>query len=142
MIKARLSKLKDNLKNFKIDGYVVPKNDEFFSEYANQDRLKTISDFTGSAGYAIILKKNINPNKYLLKNNKNFKISEIIQRFNKINKKKIKVTWSNNKLIKEKSLPYNQLKSWKPRKSNIMDVMNIVKKQFDYEKNLLWKSSL
>jgi len=58
MIKARLSKLKDNLKNFKIDGYVVPKNDEFFSEYANQDRLKTISDFTGSAGYAIILKKN------------------------------------------------------------------------------------
>ena len=58
MIKARLSKLKDNLKNFKIDGYVVPKNDEFFSEYANQDRLKTISNFTGPAGYAIILKKN------------------------------------------------------------------------------------
>ena len=77
---------------------------------------------------SIILKKNINPNKYLLKNNKNFKISEIIQRFNKINTKKIKVTWSNNKLIKEKSLPYNQLKSWKPRKSNIMDVINIIKK--------------
>ncbi len=76
----------------------------------------------------IILKKNINPEKYLLKNNKNFKISEIIQKFNKINKKKIKVTWGNNKLIKEKSLPYNQLKSWKPRKSNIMDVMNIIKK--------------
>ena len=81
MIKARLSKLKDNLKNFKIDGYVVPKNDEFFSEYANQDRLKTISDFTGSAGYAIILKKNnylFVDGRYTLQANlecgKNFKI--------------------------------------------------------------------
>ncbi len=77
---------------------------------------------------SIILNKDIYPKKYLLKNNKNFKISEIIQRFNKINTKKIKVTWSNNKLIKEKSLPYNQLKSWKPRKSNVMDVINIIKK--------------
>ena len=43
---------------FKIDGYVVPKNDEFFGEYVDQrdDRLNFISSFTGSAGYAIILK--------------------------------------------------------------------------------------
>ena len=43
----------ENLNN--IDGYIVPKNDEFFSEYANPDRLKTISNFTGSAGMAIVL---------------------------------------------------------------------------------------
>ena len=41
----------------KIDGYIIPKNDEFFSEFANNDRLKKITKFTGSAGYAIILKK-------------------------------------------------------------------------------------
>ena len=41
-------------KKYKIDGYVVPKNDEFFSEYAANDRLKTISNFSGSAGLAII----------------------------------------------------------------------------------------
>src|SRR6056300_1691512 len=38
-----------------IDGYIIPKNDEFFSEHANKDRLKKITNFTGSAGYAIIL---------------------------------------------------------------------------------------
>ena len=53
----RLDKLRDQFINYNIDGYVVPKNDEFFSEYSNRDRLKIISNFTGSAGYAVILKK-------------------------------------------------------------------------------------
>ena len=57
MIKKRISKLRDRFKEFDIDGYIIPKNDEFFSEYSQKDRLKTISNFTGSAGYAIILKK-------------------------------------------------------------------------------------
>ncbi len=56
MIKKRLSSLKKKFKDFKIDGYVIPKNDEFFSEYSNKDRLRTISNFSGSAGYAVILK--------------------------------------------------------------------------------------
>ena len=56
MIKERISKLRDKFEDFNIDGYVIPKNDEFFSEYTQKDRLKTISNFTGSAGYAIILK--------------------------------------------------------------------------------------
>ena len=57
MIKKRIFKLRDRFKEFDIDGYIIPKNDEFFSEYSQKDRLKTISNFTGSAGYAIILKK-------------------------------------------------------------------------------------
>jgi len=56
MIATKLKTLKNNFKNFKIDGYVVPKNDEFFSEYDSNNRLKTISNFSGSAGYAVILK--------------------------------------------------------------------------------------
>ncbi len=56
MIKKRLSQLKDKFTKNGIDGYVIPKNDEFFSEYSQKDRLKAISNFTGSAGYAIILK--------------------------------------------------------------------------------------
>ena len=39
-----------------IDGYDVPKNDKFFSEYSYPNRLKLISNFSGSAGLAIILK--------------------------------------------------------------------------------------
>ena len=48
--------LKKKFKIYGIDGYVVPKNDEFFGEYSKIDRLQTISKFTGSAGIAVILK--------------------------------------------------------------------------------------
>ncbi len=57
MIKKRLKVLKKSFKKLKIDGYVVPKNDEFFSEYSKQDRLKVISNFDGSAGLAVIFEK-------------------------------------------------------------------------------------
>jgi len=57
MIRKRIKTLKKKFNSLNIDGYVIPKNDEFFSEYSKQDRLKSISNFTGSAGYAIILKK-------------------------------------------------------------------------------------
>ena len=56
MIKDKLKILKKNFKEFNIDGYVIPKNDEFFSEYSRIDRLKIISNFSGSAGYAVVLK--------------------------------------------------------------------------------------
>ncbi len=56
MIKNRLKILKKKFNSLGIDGYVVPKNDEFFSEYSNENRLETISNFSGSAGYAVILK--------------------------------------------------------------------------------------
>ncbi len=56
MTKERLKKLKEKLNLLNLDGYVVPKNDEFFSEYSLKDRLKIISNFSGSAGYAVILK--------------------------------------------------------------------------------------
>ena len=57
MISKRIKLLKKKFSEYNIDGYVVPKNDEFFSEYATQDRLKNISNFTGSAGLAIITQK-------------------------------------------------------------------------------------
>ena len=56
MIKKRIKILINKFKKYKIDGYVIPKNDEFFSEYSENDRLKNISNFSGSAGYSIILK--------------------------------------------------------------------------------------
>ena len=56
MISKRLKILKNDFKVLGIDGYIVPKNDEFFSEYSQKDRLKFISNFSGSAGYAVILK--------------------------------------------------------------------------------------
>ena len=58
MIKKRIRQLRKKFNQFNIDGYIIPKNDEFFSEYAAIDRLKIISNFSGSAGLAVILKKN------------------------------------------------------------------------------------
>ena len=88
----KIRKLTDLYKPFMIDGYLIPKNDDYFNEYVSKsnDRLKFISDFSGSAGLAIILK---NKN-YLfvdgrytiqarIQSGKNFKIITIPQKFPK-----------------------------------------------------------
>ena len=54
----KINKLKKLFNYYNLDGYVVPKNDEFFGEYTpeNKDKLKFISNFSGSYGFALILK--------------------------------------------------------------------------------------
>ena len=49
--------LRKKFKKYEIDGYVIPKNDDYFTEYSKINRLQIISNFSGSAGLAIILKK-------------------------------------------------------------------------------------
>jgi len=57
MNNKKILKLKKLINSYNLDGYLVSKNDAYFSEFASPDRLKTISNFSGSAGFAIILKK-------------------------------------------------------------------------------------
>ena len=92
MIRDSINALKKKFKDYQIDGYIIPKNDNYFSEYASNDRLKKITKFSGSAGIAVILKK-INylfvDGRYTLQANqessKYFKIIEIHKKFpNKI----------------------------------------------------------
>ena len=45
MIKKRINQLIKKFNKYDIDGYIIPKNDEFFSEYSAIDRLKAISNF-------------------------------------------------------------------------------------------------
>ncbi len=54
----KINKLKKIFLREKIDGYLIPKNDEFFGEYIphHNDRLKYISKFSGSYGFSLILK--------------------------------------------------------------------------------------
>ena len=56
----KINKLKIKFKKEKIDGYLISKNDEFFNEYIpkHNDRLKYVSNFSGSYGFALLLKKN------------------------------------------------------------------------------------
>ena len=87
-----MKKFKNLLKQYKLDGYIIPKNDEYFNEYVSsaKDRLKFISNFSGSAGFAVILK---NKN-YLfvdgrytiqarIQSGKNFKVITIPKKFPK-----------------------------------------------------------
>ena len=121
----KIKKLRKFFRSFMIDGYLVPKNDEYFNEYVTQasDRLKFISNFSGSAGFAIILK---NKN-YLfvdgrytiqgkIQSGKNFKIITMPQKFPKDvlkTKKKIKIGFD-PKLHNEKQLNF------------LFDIKNIV----------------
>ena len=36
-----------------LDGYIVPKNDNYFTEYSKVNNLSKVSNFTGSAGWQI-----------------------------------------------------------------------------------------
>ncbi len=102
-IMQKLNALRKTFKHYNIEGYIVPKNDEFFGEYINnsRDRLKFISSFTGSAGYALILRKKsylFVDGRYTLQalreSGKKFKIVEIYKKkpSNIIDKLKKKIT--------------------------------------------------
>ena len=132
-----IKKLRKFFRSFMIDGYLVPKNDEYFNEYVNQssDRLKFISNFSGSAGFAIILK---NKN-YLfvdgrytiqarIQSGKNFKIITIPQKFPKDvlkTEKKLKIGFD-PKLHSEKQLNFLfNIKNiiLKPINRNLIDII-------------------
>ena len=56
----KINNLRNKFKKYNLDGYLVPKNDEYFSEFVpeHKDNLRLISKFSGSYGLALILKKN------------------------------------------------------------------------------------
>ena len=138
MIKNRIKILKEKFKKFKIDGYIVPKNDEYFSEYAKNDRLRNISNFSGSAGIAIILKKKnylFVDGRYTIQAEKesaeNFNIIEIHKKlphtiFKNINlgfdpsiftSKNLKNNFFNNKLIPINNNLIDQIIKFKKKKT-------------------------
>ena len=104
MISVKIKKLRNKFIRFDIDGYVVPKNDMYFSEYSSPDRLKLISNFDGSAGLAIILRdKNylFVDGRYTIQaksqSGKNFSIVEIHKKLPwKVLKPKIKIGYNPN----------------------------------------------
>jgi len=133
----KIKKLRKFFRSFMIDGYLVPKNDEYFNEYISQssDRLKFISNFSGSAGFAIILK---NKN-YLfvdgrytiqarIQSGKNFTIITIPQKFPKDvlkTKKKLKIGFD-PKLHSEKQINFLfNIKNIiiKPINGNLIDIV-------------------
>ncbi|WP_341795185.1 aminopeptidase P family protein [Rickettsia endosymbiont of Rhinocyllus conicus] len=58
MVKGRINSLRSLFKEYSIDGYIVPSNDKYMSEYVPEyaKRLEYITGFTGSNGIAVICK--------------------------------------------------------------------------------------
>ncbi len=133
----KIKKLKNSFKNFLIDGYLVPKNDRYFNEYVHKssDRLKFISNFSGSAGFAIILKtKNylFVDGRYTIQariqSGKNFKIFTMPKKFPKdvLKIKKKLVIGFDPKLYNEKELKFFfNFKNiiLKPLSKNLIDII-------------------
>ena len=41
------------------------------------------------------------------------------------------IKWESNKIIKDEILNYKELKSWKPKQSNIKDIKNLILKKLN-----------
>ena len=52
-----IKKIKEFININNLDGYIIPKNDHYFTEYSKINNLARLTKFTGSAGFALILKK-------------------------------------------------------------------------------------
>jgi len=132
----KIKKLKKLFKQFNLDGYIVPKNNNFFGEYISpsEDNLKYISDFTGSAGFVVIL-KNKNyifvDGRYTTQANiqsgKNYKICTIPKNypFNVFNNKKLNLGFDpklhTDNLLKK--LFKNTFIKLKPININLIDLI-------------------
>ena len=130
----KIKKLKKILQREKVDGYIVPKNDEYFSEYTpeHNDRLKFITGFSGSYGFALIL-KNKNylfvDGRYTLQANnqsgKSFKIITIPDKMPSdiLKKKKIIIGYDPNLFTKKiLSMFFKKSKcEYKPIINNLID---------------------
>jgi len=130
----KVDKLKKIFKKEKIEGYIIPRNDEFFNEYIpdHNNRLNYITKFSGSYGLALILKKQnylFVDGRYTLQANnqsgKSFKIITIPDKMPSdfLKEKKISIGFDSN-LFTKKSLEIFFGKSkceLKPLNYNLID---------------------
>ena len=74
----------------------------------------------------LIIDKNYKSGKYILKNHNFISILKLINLINKNSIKKIKVKWLSNMKIRDKFFKYKKLKNWKPKKSGIVDIKDLI----------------
>jgi len=157
-----MKNLKKIFIKYKISGYIVPKNDEYFNEYvhSSDDRLKYITNFSGSAGFAIILQNKsflFVDGRYTIQagqqSGNKFKIITIPKKFPKdvIKTKKKIVIGYDPKLHTEKNLEFFfKIKNitLKPLEYNLVDQIwkkkpkKLIKPFYTISKNATGKTTL
>ena len=112
-----------------LDGYILPKNDNYFTEYSKLNNLQSITKFSGSAGFAIFLKKK----KYLFvdgrytiqaekETGKNFEICEI------------PYVWPKNILKKQMKIGFDpDLFTWTTLNKYFGDCYNLIPLNFKFK---------
>jgi len=137
----KIKKLRKLFNQFNLDGYIIPKNNNFFGEYVPtlEDNLKYISNFTGSAGFVVVLKnKNFifvdgrYTTQASIQCGKNYKVCTIPKKypFNVFNKKKLNLGFD-PRLHTESSLSRffkNSFIKLKPINQNLIDLLWMRKK--------------
>ena len=78
------------------------------------------------SGVFILLKSKIKPGKYSMINKIPFKAIDLIQQIQKRIKSQVKIKWLSSKKIKEKIYNYKSLPGWKPRNTNIDDLIKFI----------------
>ncbi len=152
-MKNYIKELRSKFKKYEIDGYIIPKNDDYFTEYSKLNRLEVISNFSGSAGLAIILKnKNylFTDGRYTIQSKiesgKNFKIYGFEKLINCSLFKNLTLGIDpklfTNTVIKNYFLKYNKIKHIK---NNLIDEIKNQKKDtsipfFSLDKNIVGES--
>ena len=106
--------LKKNYKKNKITK-IISKN-----LYINLINIKDIIEAVN-----LVIKKNVSSGNYSLSNISDYKISKIIDKVNKKNKK-IKIKWRSSKFIKEKIYKYKKIPFWKAKFSNLNNLSNFI----------------
>ena len=138
MIKA----IKNFIKYNNLDGYIIPKNDKYFTEYSNINNLVAVTNFTGSAGFALILKnKNFLfvDGRYTVQANaqsgNNFKILEIpfIWPKDLSNIRNLKIGF-NPKIFTE-----NTLEKYFKKKVNLIPIGFDFKDEVKFKKNTIFR---
>jgi len=76
----------------------------------------------------MIVKNKTQSGQYIFKNLYDLKIYDLIKKFNLSSKRKLKVKWLSNHVIKNKIFKYNQLNFWKANESSISDIINYINK--------------
>ncbi len=140
MKNSSLNKLIRLISNSNLDGYIIPKNDSFFTEQVKHDRLQLISNFSGSAGLAVILKKK----NYLFVDSRYTIQAKLESGINfeiiKIHEKLPKNIFKNIKLGFDPSLfTYNQLNYLFGKKIKLKEIKNNLVDQIFKTKGILGK---
>ena len=111
-----------------LDGYILPKNDNYFTEYSKINNLKSNTNFSGSAGFAIFLKNK----KYLFVDGR-YTIQAEKEAGKKFEICEIPYVWPKNILKKKIKIGFDpDLFTWETLKRYFVDNYDLIPLNFKF----------